>query len=64
MKELHSRLTDAKKRLNDPRAVTLDGLTKQLRQAEDTLRKQHGNRKIDFDVVIKDGKAVVKPILK
>ena len=64
MRELHTRLSDAKKQLNDPRSVSLDGLTKQLRQAEDSLRKQHGNRKIDFDVVIKDGKAVVKPILK
>ena len=64
MKELHSRLVDAKRQLNDTRAVSLDGLTKQLRQAEDSLRKQHGNRRIDFDVVIKDGKAVVKPVLK
>ena len=27
-------------------------------------REQHKNRKIEFDVVIKDGKAVVKPIVR
>lgn len=64
LKEIHSRLVDAKRQTNDGKAVTLDGLSKQLRAAEDNLRKQHGNRKIDFDVVIKDGKAVVKPIVK
>ncbi len=42
----------------------MDGLGRQLRAAEDKLRKQHGNRKIDFDIVIKDGKAVVKPIVR
>ena len=44
--------------------VTVDGLTKSLRAAESRLRQQHGDRRIDFDVVIKDGKAVVKPIVR
>ncbi len=42
----------------------MEGLARTLRDAETKLRAQHGNRKIDFDVVIKDGKAVVKPILR
>ncbi|MCB9583501.1 MAG: hypothetical protein H6717_41090 [Polyangiaceae bacterium] len=64
VRELHQRLVDAKRRTNDPKAVSVDGLAKTLRATEDRLRKQHGNRKIDFDVVIKDGKAVVKPIVR
>lgn len=64
LKEIHTRLVDAKRQTNDAKSVSLDGLAKQLRAAEDNLRKQHGNRKIDFDVVIKDGKAVVKPVVK
>lgn len=64
LKEIHSRLLDAKRQTNDAKSVSLDGLSKQLRATEDKLRQQHGNRKIDFDVVIKDGKAVVKPIVK
>ncbi len=64
VRELHQRLVDAKRQTNDKKAVSVDGLAKTLRATEDRLRKQHGNRNIDFDVVIKDGKAVVKPIIR
>jgi hypothetical protein len=64
IRELHVRLLDAKRQVNDAGKVSVDGLTKSLRAAESRLRQQHGDRRIDFDVVIKDGKAVVKPILR
>jgi hypothetical protein len=64
IRELHGRLVDAKRQVNDAGKITVDGLTKSLRAAESRLRQQHGDRRIDFDVVIKDGKAVVKPILR
>lgn len=64
LRELHTRLVDAKRQTKEGTSVSVDSLGKQLRAAEDKLRKQHGNRKIDFDVVIKDGKAIVKPIVK
>jgi hypothetical protein len=64
IRELHARLSDAKRQTNDAGGVSMDGLARQLRAAEQDLRKRHGNRKIDFDVVIKDGKAVVKPTVK
>jgi glutamate mutase epsilon subunit len=64
VRELHARLTDAKRQVNDAGSVSMDGLARQLRAAEQDLRKRHGNRKIDFDVVIRDGKAVVKPKVK
>jgi hypothetical protein len=64
IRELHGRLLDAKRQVKDEGKVSVDGLAKSLRAAESRLRQQHGNRRIDFDVVIKDGKAVVKPILR
>jgi len=64
VKELHARLVDAKRRVNDGGNVTMDGLAETLRAAETKLRQRHGDRRIDFDVVIKDGRAVVKPILR
>ena len=65
IRELHGRLLDAKRQVNDAGKVSVDGLTKSLRAAESRLRQEHGDRRsIDFDVVIKDGKAVVKPILR
>jgi hypothetical protein len=64
VQELHARLVAAKRQTQDSSAVSVDGLARSLRAAEDKLRAQHGNRQIDFDIVIKNGKAVVRPILK
>lgn len=61
--ELHARLSDANRNANQP-VVSLDGLTRSLRAAEAKLRAQHGNRRIEFDVVLKDGKPVVKPVVR
>jgi hypothetical protein len=64
VRELHQRLVDAQRQLANARPVSVEGLAKSLREAETKIRAQHGNRKIDFDIVVKDGKAVVKPILR
>jgi hypothetical protein len=64
VRELHQRLVDAQRQLANARPVSVEGLAKSLRDAEVKLRAQHGNRRIDFDIVVKDGKAVVKPILR
>ncbi|HEY4157909.1 MAG TPA: MXAN_5187 C-terminal domain-containing protein [Polyangiaceae bacterium] len=64
VRELHARLVEAKRQTKDAGAVSVEGLAKSLKATEAKLREQHKNRKIDFDVVIKDGKAVLKPIVR
>jgi hypothetical protein len=64
VRELHARLVEAKRQTQDTGAVSVEGLAKSLKATEAKLREQHKNRKIDFDVVIKDGKAVLKPIVR
>ncbi len=64
VRELHARLVDAQKRTNDRHDISVDRFKKKLEAVESKLRERHGNRRIDFDVVIKDGKAVVKPIVR
>ncbi len=64
IKELHSRLNDLKRQNKEAGQVSLEGLTKSLRATEEKLRAQHQGRKVDFDVVVKDGKTVVKPIIR
>ncbi|HEX3776226.1 MAG TPA: MXAN_5187 C-terminal domain-containing protein [Polyangiaceae bacterium] len=64
VRELHARLVEAKRQTQDAAAVSVEGLAKSLKATEAKLREQHKNRKIDFDVVIKDGKAVLKPIVR
>jgi hypothetical protein len=63
LRELHNRLQQAKQQTKEAN-VSYEGLGKSIRATEAKLREQHKNRKIDFDVVIKDGKAVVKPIVR
>jgi len=62
--ELHQALIAAKQRNNEGGKVSVDGLAKSLRAAESKLQAQHRDRRIDFDIVIKNGKAVVKPIVR
>ncbi len=64
VRELHARLVDAKHQTKDAKGVSVDGLARSLRATERQLRQKHGNREIDFDVVIKNGKAVLKPTIK
>jgi hypothetical protein len=63
LRDLHARLQQAKQQTKEAN-VSFEGLAKSIRATEAKLREQHKNRKIDFDVVIKDGKAVVKPIVR
>jgi hypothetical protein len=64
VRELHARLVEAKRQTQDGAAVSMEGLAKSMKATEAKLREIHKNRKIDFDVVIKDGRAVLKPIVR
>ena len=65
VRQLHARLLDAKRQTKDSSTVSEEGLAKSLKAAEAKLRQQHGSdRRIEFDIVIKNGKAVVKPIVR
>jgi hypothetical protein len=64
LKEVHQRFVEASKSAGQ-NAVSYEGLAKSLRAVEAKLRAQHGaNRRVDFEVVVKDGKPVVKPIVR
>lgn len=62
-------LTDkliATKRANNERIdnVRYETVAKQIRDMEPRLREKYGDRKIDFEVVIKDGRVGLKPVPK
>jgi hypothetical protein len=63
LNELHGALVAERRRLNQPGKVSLEALGASLRETETKLKKQYADKNIDFRVVIKDGKAVVKPII-
>jgi hypothetical protein len=62
---IHARLVEAKRRTADTSAPTVEALRRSLLATQARLRQQHGrHRSVDFEVVIKDGKAVLKPVVK
>ncbi len=64
VKELHRQLLDAKARTNDSTEVSLGSLARRLEATAKQLSQKHAGKQIDFTVVIKDGKAVVKPVVR
>jgi hypothetical protein len=44
--------------------VKLDSIEKTLRGMLPQLEKKHAGKKIDFEVVVKDGKVALKPVAK
>lgn len=63
--QLHAELNAARRQLNQSSSsVSIDSLAKSLRETETKLKTQHGGRSVDFQVVIKDGKPIVKPVVR
>jgi hypothetical protein len=61
IRELHENLVRMKRENKEAGQVSVESLAKTLRATEEKLRAEHKNRRIEFDVVLRDGKAVVKP---
>jgi uncharacterized protein (DUF2384 family) len=64
IRELHRELMQAKAKTNDKVEVSLSSLTRRLETTSQQLSQKHGGKHVEFAVVIKDGKAVVKPIVR
>lgn len=65
VREIYARYVQARRDCRESTSgITEDGLSRSLRATAEKLRAQHKGRQVDFDVVIKDGKAVLKPIIK
>lgn len=64
VRTLHAELVAARRQLNQGDNVSMDSLAKSLRETEKKLRAQHAGRSVDFQIVVKDGKPVVKPVVR
>lgn len=65
VREIYKEFVEAKRRSNESTAsITYDKLADSLRKQVDKLKKEHTDRNIDFAVVTKDGKTMIKPIIK
>jgi hypothetical protein len=64
VRQIYAQYVDTKRKQNESTAaITYDGLAKSLRESSAKLREKHG-RSIDFEVAVKDGKTILKPVVK
>ncbi len=65
MRQLYSELVETKRKQKESTAaVTYDALAKSLRESSAKLKEKHGGRSVDFEVTIKDGKTILRPVVK
>jgi aspartate ammonia-lyase len=56
---------ETRRQHNEPTgAITRDALAKQLADSTDRLKQKHGAKAIDFEVVVKDGRTILRPVVK
>ncbi|MEZ4315118.1 MAG: MXAN_5187 C-terminal domain-containing protein [Polyangiaceae bacterium] len=65
VREIYAKYVGAKRAANESTAgLTFDKLATSLRAQADKLKTAHPTRKIEFEVVTKDGKTALRPIVK
>jgi hypothetical protein len=63
-RELYSRYVEAKRARGESTVgITYESMSRTLKESSDKLREKHG-KTVDFEVTVKDGKTILKPILK
>ena len=65
IRQIYAKYVEAKRSANESTAgVTYEKLAASLRAQTSKLRATHPAKSVDYDVVVKDGKAHLKPILR
>jgi hypothetical protein len=64
VRQIYSQYVEAKRRSNESTAaITYEAVAKSLRSKSAELREKTG-KAVDFEVGVKDGKAILKPVVK
>lgn len=64
VRQIYAQYVEAKRRGNESTAaITYEAVAKTLRESSAKLREKHG-KAVDFEVALKDGKAILKPVIK
>ena len=64
VRQLYAQYVETKRKQNESTAaITYDGIAKTLRDSSAKLREKHG-KSVDFEVTVRDGKTILKPVLK
>ena len=65
-RQLYSQYIETRRKQNEStNAITYESLASTLRESTQKLKEKHGaNRNVDFEVVVKDGKTILRLVLK
>jgi len=65
IRQIYAKYVETRRAGNESTAgVTFEKLAESLRAQAEKLRATHPSRKVDYEVVVKDGKTLLKPILR
>lgn len=65
LRQIYAKYIETKRSVNEPTAgITFEKLAESLRAQAAKLRESHAAKSVDYDVIVKNGKTLLKPILK
>ena len=65
VRQLYAKYIEAKRANRESTAaITYDSLAKSLRDSSEKLKEKHGGKSVDFEVTVKDGKTILRPVIK
>ncbi len=65
LREIYAQYVNTRRERNESTAgITFEKLADSLRSQADKLRSKHAAKKVDYEVVVKDGKTLIKPIVR
>lgn len=65
MRQIYTDLVETKRRQKESTAtVTYEAMVKTLNESSAKLKEKHAGRSVDFEVTVKDGKTILRPVVK
>ncbi len=65
VREIYNKYVESKRQQHESTAaITYDAVARTIRDSTEKLKEKHKGKNVDFEVTIKDGKTVLKPIVK
>lgn len=65
LREIYGQYVQTRRERNESTAgITFEKLADSLRSQADKLKGKHASKRVDYEVVVKDGKTLIKPIVK
>ncbi|HTJ85059.1 MAG TPA: MXAN_5187 C-terminal domain-containing protein, partial [Polyangiaceae bacterium] len=65
LREIYSQYVQARRDRNESTAgITFEKLSESLRSQADKLKEKHAAKRVDYEVVVKEGKTLIKPIVR